>query len=98
MSATVYALVDPAEQSLIKYIGRTQKPLFIRLCEHVTSPRSAAYAWARELIYAGRVPLIFPIRSGVPVSAVRQAEAEEITAKLATGHQLLNIQVPGRRI
>lgn len=59
----IYGLVDPRNQ-LIRYVGRTRKPLAIRLSQHITSEhRGVSYKqrWVRALISKRYIPLIVPI-------------------------------------
>lgn len=96
-TGTIYALTDPRD-GVTRYIGQTKATLAQRLRGHLTSTRTAprVRAWIGELQAAGLTPGIEPIREGVPVSDLREAEEGEITRIIAAGASLLNEQSTAR--
>ena len=63
-SATIYALSDPRQPALIRYIGKTEALLSHRLACHVCEAkkaRSARAFWIRELSTDLVRPLIWPL-------------------------------------
>lgn len=61
----IYALSDPRRPALIRYIGKTEQPLYRRLTSHIaernSKDRSYKLNWIRKLLNEGLVPLIWPI-------------------------------------
>lgn len=62
---TIYALSDPRNKTLVRYIGKTSKPLHRRLCEHVAErnrpKRNHRREWIKKLHSEGVTPKIWPI-------------------------------------
>lgn len=61
----IYALSDPRNPSVIRYIGQTVRSLAIRASDHVTNawkhPSLAKSRWIRELIDTHMYPKIWPL-------------------------------------
>lgn len=53
----VYALVDPADPELVRYVGRTSDPVG-RYAGHVLAGEPRVAAWVRALATAGRQPVM----------------------------------------
>jgi hypothetical protein len=51
----IYGLVDPAEPTRVRYVGRTGDPQG-RLSVHCTTKGTPTYPWARSVIELGRRP------------------------------------------
>lgn len=88
-TGTIYGLIDPRTNE-VRYVGQTTKPIAVRLAGHVTAPAPLVRAWIEMLAVEGCAPLIAPIREGVPVVDLEQAEKEEIKAYAERG-DLLNV-------
>lgn len=54
-SDVIYALVDPAEPKLVRYVGRTADPVH-RYRTHCTSGADAVTSWAQRVMEEGRRP------------------------------------------
>jgi hypothetical protein len=78
----IYGLYDP-EDEVIRYVGRTKQPLFIRLRQHIDQSRRRKYGtfkftnprveWIRTLLDQGRKPHIKLLES-VPIEFQRETE------------------------
>jgi hypothetical protein len=51
----IYALIDPAEPKLVRYVGRTQDATH-RYRAHCTNGSDAVTEWARRVMDVGRMP------------------------------------------
>ncbi|MEV4722816.1 hypothetical protein [Micromonospora humida] len=90
-TGTVYVLRDPRDLRVC-YVGATTVPLATRLNGHLSSPASDALrAWIAELKAVGLVPMIEPLREGVPVAGLAVAETAEIHARTLRREPLLNV-------
>ena len=78
-TGTIYGLVDPRTND-VRYVGQTTKPIEARLAGHLAAPAPLVRAWIETLAVEGKLPAIEPIREGVPVAHLDQAEKEEIAA------------------
>ncbi|WP_405103000.1 hypothetical protein [Micromonospora sp. NBC_01412] len=99
-TGTVYVLRDPRDLRVC-YVGATTVPLATRLNGHLSSPASDALrAWIAELKAVGLVPMIEPLREGVPVAGLAVAETAEIHARTLRREPLLNVngKAAARRI
>lgn len=88
-TGTVYALVDPRDNS-VRYIGASTQTLQARLNGHLKSKSPRVKAWVDELAVQGLKPRIEPITEGVPKDELADLERAEITRRLVAGEQLLN--------
>lgn len=65
---TIYALAHPDKPQLVRYVGKTRKPLHRRLCEHVAErnknlPTCHRRNWVKKLFSEGKRPVIWPIEN-----------------------------------
>jgi hypothetical protein len=72
-SEVVYALVDPADPELVRYVGRAADPVF-RYRSHCTTGSDAVSVWVAEVVATGRRPTMVLIeRCGRDVVEGREA-------------------------
>jgi hypothetical protein len=97
---SIYGIADPRDH-VIRYVGQTTQPLSRRLGGHLNNARpSRLRTWFDTLIAAGVRPEILLLKSDVAAGDLDEAEAAEITRRLADGDQLLNeaSTARGRRV
>lgn len=98
--ASVYILVDP-RSGRPRYVGCTNRPLARRLQDHMnqtTGERSTGAlkdAWIKELIAAGRKPVIKHFANAPSLSEAFKIEDELIDQLKKLGENLVNIG-PGK--
>lgn len=91
MTFHVYALVDPATPSEVRYIGYTRQVLGRRLSRHLRSNgRTHKDNWIRSLLSAGRRPTITELASGATMSEALELERHYIALYRASGARLTN--------
>lgn len=90
VKTTLYGLIDPTDPERIRYIGKTRKPVKVRLNEHVgdarrgcTSPRCN---WIRKLLREGKYPCFIEI--GVVSGNGASAERYLIAVNKVSGYLL----------
>src|SRR3569833_2024930 len=94
-SCTVYALVDPREPSVWRYIGRSFHPESRRL-QHLHQSRRLRQGatrkerWIRELSSAGLLPSAVVLEGGISLRDARVREQLWIREALLQGHPLTN--------
>lgn len=105
--AAIYALADPRDLELVRYIGQTRSPVS-RYLQHmnearlwlpgelpwwVKSPRlRPLYGWIRELYADERRMPIMIVVAWTEASLARQEEGRHIRAYLRHAKPLLNIE------
>jgi len=75
--ATIYALSDPRNKGMVRYIGRTACPLETRLRNHITQrgtkPHYPVFKWIDFLLSQGLKPIIWPLElCGEGISSDRE--------------------------
>ena len=83
--ATVYKLISPIDNS-IYYVGYTEKPLSVRLVQHLSKP---IHPTTIALISVDKIPIIDIIVSGDNISKID--ETFYIKKLFSEGHKLENI-------
>lgn len=88
-TGTIYGLTDPRTNE-VRYVGQTTKPIEARLAGHLAAPAPLVRSWIEALAVEGQLPAITPLREGVPVTKLDEAERAEIAAHSARS-DLLNV-------
>lgn len=94
-SCTIYALVDPREPSVWRYIGRSFRPQCRRL-QHTHQSRrvlrgiTAKERWIKSLLSAGLLPSALILEDGILLRDARAREQLWIRRALRGGHPLTN--------
>jgi hypothetical protein len=94
-SCTIYALIDPREPSIWRYIGRSFRPDRRRF-QHMHQSRCVPHSttqkarWIRRLSSAGLPPSVLVLESGIPLRDARAREQFWIRRALQEGHPLTN--------
>jgi hypothetical protein len=94
----LYALEDPRNPGVVRYIGVTRNSLRVRLNQHRAThnnPRTPVAFWIRKLLSEGVEPTIVEMASGDESWDVYTAEVEAI-ALFASSGLLLNVTPGGR--
>lgn len=91
----VYALVDPEDPELVRYIGRTHDPV-TRYRHHCTEGTEAVFAWTTSLIQAGRSPLMLLVER-CAAADIAEREAHWIHHYRDRHHADLNRSIPRRQ-
>jgi hypothetical protein len=94
-SCIIYALVDPREPSVWRYIGRSFRPECRRF-EHMHQSRlmrrsaTGKERWIRNLSSVGLLPSVVVLEAGIPLRDARGREQHWIHRALREGHPLTN--------
>jgi hypothetical protein len=94
-SCTIYALVDPREPSVWRYIGRSFRPERRRF-QHVHQSRrsrpgaTGVERWIRKLSCVGLLPCTVVLECGIPLRDAGAREQFWIRQALREGHPLTN--------
>lgn len=89
----IYALADPKEPTVPKYIGRTTSTLKVRLWDHYGESKKKKHetkpvsAWVRELRSGGISPLIFTVETA-PIENLNARENYWIVFYRPSSHLL----------
>lgn len=92
----IYALVDPRDPEKIRYVGKTNRPLHVRLCEHRKSAKMYDYhvkRWVRKIMAEGVKPMIIELE--IVEGNWQEAEVRWIEDMKRTGHRLCNETLGG---
>lgn len=92
--AHVYALYDPRKPEVVRYVGRTSKPLQVRLREHINdakADRSRSYriSWVKSLLAQGVQPALLVLEE-TTLEEVVTCEAKWIARMHAAKQPLCN--------
>ena len=91
--ATIYALFDPREPALVRYVGKTEKTMQFRLSRHLAETRLGLKAhrfhWIASLLASGITPAIRLVAK-VPASEWQLHERKWIKHYRNAGHPLTN--------
>lgn len=94
-TCVIYALVDPREPSVWRYIGRTFRPedrRFQHMHQSMRAQRGATgkERWIRNLASAGLRPSAVILDSGISAREARAREQLWVRRALREGHPLTN--------
>jgi hypothetical protein len=101
-SCTIYALVDPREPAVWRYIGRSFRPQCRRFqhmhqTKRVRRGATAKERWIRNLFSAGLLPSAVVLEGGMSLCDARVREHFWIRQALREGHPLTNAVRYGKR-
>ena len=94
-SCTIYALVDPREPSVWRYIGRSFRPegrrfQHMRQSMRVRRGATEKERWIKNLLQAGLLPSAVTLEGGIPLRDARAREQLWIRRALRECHPLTN--------
>jgi hypothetical protein len=92
----IYALIDPADPELVRYVGRTCDPVH-RYRNHCTSGTETVSAWVGEVISAGRRPAMVLLER-CEAEVVGEREAHWIHHYRDRFQADLNASIPRRMV
>lgn len=91
----IYALCEPGDPLVVRYVGQTARGLAVRLDDHLKEARGRRRhthreAWLRALLAAGIVPAIVQIDAAATRDEANAKERAAIARHRAAGCRLVN--------